>query len=159
MFVESWKSHLFSRPNSYKKLEWIFFIPWHWPKYLLLWITFLCVYTLYSWHWYFSGFCNCRSTCRLELTQRETNTDPLGENKDILLPKKDRCQSRSHLENECSREKASANDQRPSIHEENIVFIEERKILVIPKSKTSITWSTEMLKRSQWNFDENIFNA
>ena len=24
MFVESWKSHLFSRPNSYKKLEWIF---------------------------------------------------------------------------------------------------------------------------------------
>ena len=82
-----------------------------------------------------NDFCNCRSTCRLELTQRERNADPLGENKDVLLPKKDRCQSR-HLENEC-REKAT--NQRPSIHEENIVFIEERKILVIPKSKTSIT--------------------
>ena len=67
-----------------------------------------------------------RSTCRLELTEREST--PRG-TKDILQPQMEQCQG---LEDEI-RDKSC---QRRSIHEENIVFIEERKILVIPKSKT-----------------------
>ena len=70
-----------------------------------------------------------RSTCRLELTERE----PKGGPKDFHQTSIDPCQT---LEVGINRDKST---KRRSIHEENIVFIEERKILLIPKSKTMPT--------------------
>ena len=67
-----------------------------------------------------------RSTCRLELTERESKKGP----KDFHQTSMDPCQT---LEVGINRDKST---KRRSIHEENIVFIEERKILLIPKSKT-----------------------